>query len=118
MSMAKNDAWNKLKQSHLERLMAFLVAEGEDIHQCASNKLVYPVVNDDGDEAFFTITLAKPNGSRDGEPYDGYSEAENYKIETAAKQKKAEKAEKEKLAKIERDRILREKKSEIFAKKI
>lgn len=116
--MGKNDSWNKLKNIHLEKLMAFLAAEGEDVHQVASNKIVYPVVNDDGDEAFFTITLAKPNGSRDGEPYDGYAEAKNYKIETAAKQKKAEKARAEKEAKIQRDEKLRAKKSEIFAKKI
>ena len=116
--MGKNDAWNKVKNSHLEKLLAFLAAEGEDVQQVASNKLVYPVVNDDGDEAFFTITLAKPNGSCDGEPYDGYAEAENYRIDIATKQKKAEKARADKEAKIERDRKFREKKSEIFAKKI
>ena len=116
--MGKNDAWNKLKNEHLQRLMDYLSKVNEDVYQVASNKLVYPVVNDDGDEAFFTITLAKPSGSRDGEPYDGYAEAENYRIETAAKQKKAEKARAEKEAKIARDKLLREKKSEIFAKKI
>ena len=36
--MGKNDAWNKLKTSHLEKLMAFLAAEGEDVHQVASVK--------------------------------------------------------------------------------
>ena len=120
--MAKKDNWSTLKAEHLQRLADFLTECGEEVQFYASNKIGYPICNSDGDEAFFTITLAKPVGSRDKstkeiEPFDGYAEAENYQIELAAKQKKAEKARAEKEAKIQRDEKLRAKKAEIFNKK-
>ena len=83
--MAKNDSWNKLKNEHLERLMNYLAAQGEEVQQYASNKIGYPICDENGDEAFFVITLSKPAGSRDGEPFDGYAEAENYKLESENK---------------------------------
>jgi hypothetical protein len=115
--MAKNDNWTKLKNQHLERLINFLAAEGEEVQRYASNKIGYPICNDEGDEAFFVITLSKPAGSRDGEPFDGYVEAENYKLESETKAKKQEKANAEKLAKIERDKKMREKRLEIAKKR-
>lgn len=119
--MAKKDNWSILKAQHLQRLADFLTEQGEEVQQYASNKIGYPICDENGDEAFFTITLAKPVGSRDKstkeiEPFDGYAEAENYQIELAAKQKKAEKARAEKEAKIQRDERLRAKKAEIFNK--
>jgi hypothetical protein len=120
--MAKKDTWAVLKAEHLQRLADFLTKQGEEVQFYASNKIGYPICNADGDEPFFTITLAKPVGSRDKstkevDPFDGYAEAENYQMELAAKQKKAEKARAEKEAKIQRDEKLRAKKAEIFNKK-
>ena len=114
--MSKNDSWNKLKNEHLERLMNYLAAQGEEVQQYASNKIGYPICDENGDEAFFVITLSKPAGSRDGAPFDGYAEAENYKLESENKARKKEKANAEKLAKIERDKKMREKRLEIAKK--
>jgi len=63
------------------------------------------------------VTVQIPKGSRDGEPYDGYAEAENYRIET--KQKQEEKLAKEiaKQKKIERDKKLREEKAKLKKEK-
>ena len=118
----KNDSWTLLKNEHLQRLMDYLTDCGEEVQQYGSNKIGYPICNSEGDEAFFVITLSKPVGSRDKgtkeiDPFDGYAEAENYRIEMEAKQRKTEKAEKEKAEKIRRDEALRQKKAEIFQKK-
>ena len=93
----KNDSWTLLKNEHLQRLMDYLTECGEEVQQYGSNKIGYPICNADGDEAFFVITLSKPVGSRDKgtkeiDPFDGYAEAENYRIEMEAKQRKTEKA--------------------------
>lgn len=119
--MAKNDSWNKLKNEHLERLIEYLTECGEEVQQYASNKIGYPICNDEGDEGFFVITLSKPVGARDKstkeiEPFDGYEEAKNYKLESETKARKKEKANAEKLAKIERDKKMREKRLEIAKK--
>lgn len=63
----------------------------EDVLQYKSNAFAFPVVDSEGNEEFITVTISTPTGSRDdGEPWDGYAEAEAF----AMKQKRdAEKAE-------------------------
>ena len=48
-----------------------------------------PVVDSEGNEKFVTITVKVPTGDRSGEPYDGYGEAESYRmhIEKRAREK-------------------------------
>jgi hypothetical protein len=120
--MAKNDSWNKLKNEHLERLINYLTECGEEVQQYGSNKIGYPICNDEGDEGFFVITLSKPVGTRDKptkeiDPFDGYAEAEAYKYEKEQKEKKSAKLAAEKAEKIRRDEKLRQKKAEISKKK-
>lgn len=97
----------KIKQEFIDLIKPILCEHcgvGEDECMGAANKLIFPVVYDDGEEAYITITLSTPNGTRmiddEGnpyfEPYDGEAEIANYRAdcERAAKTA-AEKAAKE-----------------------
>lgn len=65
-----------------------------------ANVLAVPVVLDDEDktEGTFTITVTYKKGSREGELYDPYTEAQVYREKQAEKAQKAEEARKKKEA--------------------
>lgn len=115
--MNKKDAVNNLRNKTLERVINFFSADGEDVQQTKTGTMMFPTVDELGNEGFITITVQVPKGSRDGEAYDGYAEAENYRLET--KQKQDEKITKEaaKQKKIERDQKLREEKAKFKKEK-
>lgn len=85
----------------------------EEVLQTGSNEICLPICNTEGDEGFLVITFKVPKGSRDGEVYDGYSVAEDYKIKCANKIAKAEEVKRKKEAKIARDAEIRRQKDEI-----
>lgn len=64
------------------------------------NVLAIPVVLDDDDktEGAFTVTITYKKGSRDGDLYDPYTEAQMYREKQAEKAQKAEEARKKKEA--------------------
>ena len=88
-----------------------------EVLRTGSNEICLPIVNSEGDEGYMTITFKIPKGSRDGEAYDGYSVAEDYKIKCEAKAQKTAEALRKKNEKIERDRKAREEKARIRAEK-
>ena len=106
--MNKKEAVDNLRNKTLERVTNFFSADGEDAQQTKTGAIMFPAIDELGAECFVTITVQIPEGSRDGDPYDGYAEAENYRLET--KQKQDEKIAKEaaKQKKIERDKKMRE----------
>lgn len=65
-----------------------------------ANVMAVPVVLDDEDktEGAFTITVTYKKGSREGEMYDPYTEAQMYREKQAEKAQKAEEARKKKEA--------------------
>lgn len=65
-----------------------------------ANVMAVPVVLDDEDktEGTFTITVTYKKGSREGELYDPYTEAQVYREKQAEKAQKAEEARKKKEA--------------------
>jgi hypothetical protein len=109
--MNKKEAVDNLRNKTLERVTDFFSADGEDAQQTKTGTIMFPAVDELGAECFVTITVQIPKGSRDGEAYDGYAEAENFKLETKAKEEEKERKEKEKQKKIERDKKLREEKA-------
>ena len=115
--MNKKDAVDNLRNKTLERVINFLSADGEDVQQTKTGTVMFPTVDELGNEGFITITVQVPKGSRDGEAYDGYAEATNYQLET--KQKQEEKLAKEiaKQKKIKRDQKLREEKAKLKKEK-
>jgi hypothetical protein len=101
--MNKKEAVDNLRNKTLERVTNFFSADGEDAQQTKTGTIMFPAVDELGAECFVTITVQIPKGSRDGEAYDGYAEAENYRMETKAKQEEKLAKEKQKQKKISRD---------------
>ena len=90
----------EIKLRFLEGVVDHLTDVGEEVLRVGSNEIALPVVDDENNERWLVVTFKVPTGSRDGEAYDGYSMAEDYKMkleEKAEKEKaKAEKAAKDK----------------------
>lgn len=106
--MAKVKMGEIARADIMNRIKTFLESEGETVLQIKSGTYCVPWAIE-GEEGYLNLTFSIPKGTRDGDPFDGYEEAENYKLETEAKaQAKAEREEK-KRKKIERDKANREK---------
>ena len=93
---------DEIKTRFLDGISEHLTNAGEEVLRTGSNEIALPVLDEDGNEKWLVLTFKVPTGSRlDGEPYDGYSVAEDYQMkceEKVAKAKvKAEKAEKDKV---------------------
>ena len=90
----------EIKVRFLEGVVDHLTDVGEEVLRVGSNEIALPVVDNENNERWLVVTFKVPTGSRDGEAYDGYSMAEDYKMkleEKAEKEKaKAEKAAKDK----------------------
>lgn len=77
-----------LKAKYLEQVVDAFASE--DVLRIKSNAIAFPVVDSEGNEDFITITVSVPTGSRDdGEPWDGYAEAEAYQMREKEKAEKA-----------------------------
>ena len=114
MSKATNEA---LRTQYIDMITKLLTDSGEEVLRVKSNEIALPVVDRDGDDSYVVITLKVPTGSRDGEPYDGYGEAESYEMGCKQKAEKAAADAKKKAAKIARDEAMRAKKAELKAKR-
>ena len=91
----------EIKVRFLDGIVEHLTQVGEEVLRVGSNEIALPVLDSEDNEKWLVLTFKVPTGSRlDGEPYDGYSAAEDYamkQIEKAEKAKaKAEKAAKDK----------------------
>ena len=103
------------KAELFNQLLAYMQEQNEDCAQTKSATFMVPFIRGEGDEeveGYLTVTVAAPIGSRDGEAYDGFAEAENYAEEVRMAQEKKAEAERKKQAKIERDKANREAKKE------
>ena len=104
--MAKNS--EIVKMDFMRKVKEFLESEGEIVLQVKSGTFSIPWALD-GDEGYLNLTFSIPKGSReDGIPYDGYDEAENYRLVTEEKEKAKAEREEKKRKKIEKDRLARE----------
>lgn len=117
MAKKQKDLDEALRNKIVKLLLEFFKEKGEDIRPTASNVLMFPCVDEEDGERFCTITVKIPTGSRDGEEYDGYGEAESYELHLKQMAIKKEKKEKEKQKKIEKDKQAREEKARIKAEK-
>lgn len=106
-----------LRAQYIELLTKLLAEGGEEVLRVKSNELAIPCVDKDGEDNYIVITVKVPTGSRDGDPYDGYGEAESYAM--SVKQKAERDAEKAaaKAKKIAKDKAYREKQAENKAKR-
>ena len=90
MSMAKTQKSlnDELRALYLERVHACLSQEDE-VLVVGANELAIPVVDADGCEKWIVLAVKVPTGSRDGDAYDGYAMAEDYRMRQADKAAKA-----------------------------
>lgn len=102
----KND---EIRNLYMTKVRNALV--DEEILQTGSNELCIPWVDDEGREGYITIVFRIPKGSRDGEEYNGYTIAEDYKLKVEEKEAKAKEREEKKTKKIAIDKKLREEKT-------
>lgn len=115
--MAKKDIREKLRKAYMELVFQALTVGGDEVLQTGSNEFAIPCVDSEGNEDFCVITFKMPNGSRDGEPYDGYSMAQDYEIKLKQKAEKAKADAEKKAKKIERDKKLREERARLKAER-
>lgn len=114
MNKATNEA---LRAQYVELLTKLLGEGGEEVLRVKSNEIAIPCVDKDGEDNYVVITIKVPTGSRDGEPYDGYGEAQSYEMSVKQKAEKAAIEAEKKAKKIARDEAMRAKKAEQKAKR-
>lgn len=114
MSKMTNDA---LRAQYVEFITKLLVDSGEEVLRVKSNEIAIPCVDKDGEDNYVVVTIKVPSGSRDGDPYDGYGEAESYALNCKQKAEKAAADAAKKAKKIARDEAIRAKKAENKAKR-
>ena len=115
--MTNKQAQDALRQRYVEVIKKALSDLGEEVLQTGSNTIAIPCVDDNGDEQFCCFTIKVPTGSRDGDPYDGYGEAESYALSVKQKAEKAKADAEKKAKKIARDQAYRAKQAENKAKR-
>ena len=98
----------EIKVRFLDGVSEHLTNAGEEVLRVGSNEIALPVLDSEDNEKWLVLTFKVPTGSRiDGEPYDGYSVAEDYKMKCDDKERKA----KEKAEKAAKDKAKREAKA-------
>lgn len=112
MSVSTTVANNNLRAAIFAAIKDFSAEHFEaDCLDTAANTFMMPVVNENGDELFATVTVSIPRGTRNDhksyDPYDGYAEAEAYAAEVAKKADaaKAKKEEEERKARAKKVRV-------------
>lgn len=108
MAKSKKQLHDALRVRYMTAVKAFLEAQGDEVLRTNSNEFALPCVDEEGNEEFIVLTFKVPTGSRDGEAYDGYGEAEAYALKSAEKAEKAAKAVEAKAKKITKDKAQRE----------
>ena len=98
----------EIKGRFLDGVAEHLSNAGEEVLRVGSNEIALPVVDEDGNEKWLVLTFKVPTGSRDGDAYDGYAMAEDYKMKCEDKERKA----KEKAEKAAKDKAKRAKSKE------
>ena len=101
-----NDA---LRNQYLTLITELLAGADEEVLRVKSNEIAIPCVDDEGNDSYVVVTVKVPTGSRDGDPYDGYGEAESYVMNCKVKAEKAAIEAEKKAKKIAKDKAYREK---------
>lgn len=116
MAESKRKLDEALRTQFMTCVSEFLVSRGEEVLVTGSNEIALPCVDSEGNDKFIVLTFKVPSGSRDGDPYDGYSMAEDYRLKVEEKAEKARVAAEEKAKKAAKDKAAREAKAAARAK--
>lgn len=115
MAVSKKSLHESLRKSYMDKITAFLADQGEEVLITGSNEIALPCVDSEGNDEFIVLTFKVPTGSRDGDPYDGYSIAEDFKMKSDEKAEKAKIAAEKKAKKIAQNNKMREEKAKAKA---
>ena len=115
MGTSKTVLDSAIREKFMSAVKDFLEKSGEEVLVTGSNKITMPCVDAEGNEKFIELTFKVPTGSRGGDPYNGYEEAEDYAAHVKAKEEKAKAAAEKKARKIAADQTLREEKARLKA---
>lgn len=109
MAQSRKALREALRADYLAKVIALFTNAGEEVLRTGSQEIAMPCVDAEGNDDFVVITVKVPTGQRgdDGEPYDGYSEAEAYAMKVAQKAEKAKEAAAKKAAKVAKDAVER-----------
>jgi hypothetical protein len=108
MAKTKKQLHEELRNKYLAMIGELLVKADEEVLSTGSNEVAIPTLDSEGNDEYVVITVKVPTGSRDGDAYDGYAMAEEYRIKLANAKECEEKAKAEKERKIARDKAQRE----------
>lgn len=100
-----------LRAQYTEVIREALSAAGYEVLQVGTNELCIPCVDAERNDKYVTFTIKVPTGERGGDPYDGYSMAEDFSLKQKTKAEKAKEKEAAKQKKIARDAANRAKKN-------
>lgn len=116
MAVSKKSLHEALRAQYMKMVGEYLTAQGEELLVTGSNEYAIPCVDNEGNDEFMVITFKVPTGERGGDPYDGYSVAEDFAMKQKAKVEKAKEAAAKKAAKIAKDAADRKAKAEAKAR--
>lgn len=97
-----------LRDRYISKIIELLTADGEEVLRTKTNEIAIPCVDSEGNDEWVTISAKVPLGSRDGEAYDGYGEAETYRLHVKEIAEREARTTEKKREKIERDKARRE----------
>ena len=117
MAKTKKQLHEELRNKYLAIIAELLAKADEEILATGSNEIAIPTLDSEGNDEYVVITVKVPTGSRDGDAYDGYAMAEEYRIKLANAKEREEKAKAEKERKIARDQAMREQKAKAKAER-
>lgn len=86
--MKRSELNNKIRTKYMKKIAKVLEEAGEEVLQIATNSLAIPTLDSQKNEKWLKIVLSVPTGSRDGEPFDGYAEQEDFNFKEETKKKK------------------------------
>ena len=115
MAKSKKQLHEALRTKYMGAITDYLKAQDEEVLVTGSQEIALPCVDEEGNDEFIVITFKVPTGSRDGEAYDGYSIAEDYRMKEADKAEKAKVAAEKKARQIAKDKAMREAKAKAKA---
>lgn len=113
----KKQLHEELRNKYLSMIAELLSNAEEEVLSTGSNEIAIPTLDSEGNDEYVVITVKVPTGSRDGDAYDGYAMAEEYRIRLANAKEREEKAKAEKERKIARDKAMREQKAKAKAER-
>lgn len=117
MAKSKKQLHEALRAKYMGAIMDYLKAQDEEVLVTGSQEIALPCVDEEGNDEFIVITFKVPTGSRDGDAYDGYSVAEDYRMREAEKAEKAKIAAEKKARQIAKDKAMREAKAQAKAER-